>query len=239
MLLFGGLGYLLFYSPWLQVNTVAFQGISTHHQAETEEVIEGFLGRKIFGLPVGRSMVFIRTGKLEAQIKTLSFLENASVDKDFFHTLNVKGIERQAEGVWCFGAAVSETRECRYFDRVGIVWGQALQSSGFLLLNIDDERLLPDPFPAKIDERFLSGIQKVVEGLKDRDVKIKKVIIPSNSFTEFHILVSEGYVVRFSLDSDLLAQVEAYRIFKEQKLMGGDFHPQYIDMRFDGRVYFK
>ncbi len=237
-LFLGGLGYALFYARWLQVDSLAFQGVSDQHQAEVRPAIDEVLNRKVLGLPVGKSIVFLKSGALKASLaEQFPFLKEISVKKDYFHTLEIRGTEREAEGVWCFGADTA-VPSCQYFDHGGVLWGQAIQSSGVLFLNIDDERVVSFPVSA-VDQSFLKGIQTVVAGLKERGIKFKRIVIPSGSFTEFDVIVSDGYPAKFSLDSDLPGQLKVYEIFKKQKLDSNQVRPQYIDLRFDGRVYYK
>ncbi len=237
-LFLGGLGYALFYAPWLQVNSLAFQGVSDQHQAEVRPAIDEALGRKVLGLPVGKSIVFLKSEALKASLADqFPFLKEVSVEKDYFHTLEISGTEREAEGVWCFEADTSAL-SCQYFDREGVLWGQAIQSSGALFLNIDDERIASGS-ASTVDQSFLRGIQTLVSGLKERGIKFKRIVIPSGTFTEFDVIVSDGYPVKFSLDSDLPSQLKVYEIFKKQKLDSGEVRPQYLDLRFDGRIYFK
>ncbi len=238
MVLIGGLGYALFFAPWFQINSIAFQGVSSQHQTEVRATIDQTLEHKTLGLPLGRNIVWLKSGALKADLAAqFPFLKEVSVEKDYFHTLQVVGTEREAEGVWCFDANTS-TPHCQYFDQSGVLWGQAIQSSGALFLNIDDLRVASGS-ASVVDQGFLKGIQTVVEGLKAQDVKFKKIMIPADSFTEFDVVVSEGYPLQFSLDSDLPGQLKVYQIFKGQKLASGEIRPQYLDLRFDGRVYYK
>ncbi len=245
-----GIGYALFYMPWLKVNTINLEGLTSQHQTEIQQAIEQNLDGKVLGIPVGRDILFVRPGSLAADLTSqFSFLDNISIQKKYFHTLKVVATERQAEGVWCF-ASTSSTNgpDCRYFDHNGITFGQAIQSSGVLLLNVDDMRIQSASTSlATVDPRFFKAIQVVIPVLTGQDIKVKKITIPADTYTEFDVLVgyssdasiSGNYSVKFSLDSDLQNQLDIFRIFRTQKMASGTLRPQYVDLRFDGRVYFK
>jgi hypothetical protein len=234
----GGIGYAFFYASWFQVKNVNLLGVNEFHQPEVQRAVEQALGRTFMGIPTGRDILFVHADALQASLAgQFPFLNGVTVHKKYFHTLQVVGTERQAEGVWCFNPPAGGT--CRYFDHGGVIWGDAIQSSGFLLLNVNDLRAMPSSASLAIDSRFLQAIQTVVPTLSSQGVKVKGIMIPEGSFTEFDVSVSDGYPVKFSLDSDLSSQLDAYRIFRGQKAGDATFHPQYIDMRFDGRVYFK
>lgn len=237
-----GIGYALFYAPWLKITTLTFEGLTEGHQGDVEKVIDDSLSRKTLGIPVGRDILFIQSSSLAADLTSqFSFLDNISVQKNYFHTLKIIATERQPEGVWCFASSLpTATPDCRYFDDNGVTFGQAIQSSGVLLLNVDDLRIQSASTSlATVDSRFLKAIQTVVPTLTGQDVKVKNITIPFGTYTEFDVLVDDGYLIKFSLDSDIQNQLEIFRIFRTQKMANGTTHPQYIDLRFDGRVYFK
>ena len=85
---------------------------------------------------------------------------------------------------------------------------------------------------------FLTAIQTVTERFDADRIKIKGVTIPQGSFTEFDVMLA-SYPIKFSLDSTISDQLDIFKIFKQKKLDTGEITPQYIDLRFDGRVYFK
>ena len=237
-----GIGYALFYTPWFKVNTLTLEGLVDSHQDQVRQMFDQSLNHKILGIPIGRDIFFVRSGSLAADLTSqLPFIQSVSIQKDYFHTLKIIASERQAEGVWCFSSSSFTTPpDCRYFDHNGVTFGQAIQSSGVLLLNVDDMRSQPSSVSlAMVDPRFLKAIQTVAPLLASQDVKIKNINIPLGTYTEFDILTNAGYVIKFSLDSDIQNQVEIFRIFRTEKMMDGTLHPQYIDLRFDGRVYFK
>lgn len=235
-----GIGYALFYAPWLKVTDIAFEGLIGEHQADVQRVLDDALNREVLGIPVGRDILFVRSGSLAADLTSqFSFIQNISIQKKYFNTLKVIATERQAEGVWCFSSA-DITPDCRYFDKGGVTFGQAIQSSGVLLLNVNDLRVQSASVSlSTVDSRFLKAIQTVVPILTDQGVKVKNITIPSGAYTEFDILVGDGYLVKFSLDSDIKNQLDVFRIFRTQKMTSGALRPQYVDLRFDGRVYYR
>ena len=261
VVILAGIGYALFYAPWFKVNSVIFEGLTDGHQNDVQKVVDDALSRKILGIPIGRDIFFLRSGSLVADLTSqFSFLESVSVQKKYFHTLKILATERQAEGVWCFGSTPSTSSgqvtlttstsspDCRYFDKNGVTFGQAIQSSGVLLLNINDLRVVSASTSlTTVDSRFLEAIQTVVPELTSQDVKVKNITIPVGTYTEFDVLVSTNsdasvggaYALKFSLDSDIKNQLDIFRIFRTQKMADGALRPQYVDLRFDGRVYYK
>lgn len=225
-------GYALFFSPWLAIRDITVSGLDADHAAAVQSYMDGQVSRKFLGIPVGRNILFLRSGSLAASLTAdFSFLHDITVSKRYPHTVTITGNERQAEGVWCFTAA-----GCHYFDHDGVLWGDAVQSSGFLLLNVNDMRTGQ---PQTADPVFLAGIRTVVAGLKAASIGIQSVTIPAGSFTEFDITTDAPYPLKFSTDSNLAAQLDVFKTFKQKQIDTGLVSPQYLDLRYDGRVYYK
>ena len=225
------IGYGLFFTPWFAISRVDIDNLDAEHAVAVKSVIDENLNHKFLGIPVGKNILFFDDEGLSASlVNQFSFLNDLSIKKDYFNALAVRGTERNPEGVWCFASG------CRYFDHEGILWGSAIRSSGYLLLNIDDFR---EENEEKIDKEFLTAIQTVSARFKEKNIRIKKITIPENSFTDFEALIDQGYPIKFSVNSPINEQLDILLIFKKNKVDSGDLKPQYLDVRYDGRVYYK
>ncbi len=239
-----GLGYAVFYSSWFRIWDVTLTGSEGVRAEQIKSRVEEQLNRRLAGIPVSRNILFFRSGSLEHDLKQqFSFLKDLKIDKKYFHGLSISVIERKPEGVWCFATENSPdsseglTTSCYFFDHEGNLWGNATQTYGFLLLNVDDLRIQKNH---AIEPRFLETIQAIAEKFNSLNIGIKKVIIPANSYTEVDIDSGVGYLTRFSVETDVSSQLETFRIFRDKKILTKEVTPvQYLDLRFDGRVYYK
>ncbi len=229
IIVLGGAVYGLFFSHWLDVTNVTIDGLGQTRATMVQEIINKQLGRHWLGIPVGRNELFLPASGLESSISSASpFVASINIEKVFPHTLDIKVKERQPEGIWCFGS----TGHCSYFDHDGILIGPAPQTSGYLILNVNDER----SDSSRIESAFLRAIQTVVVGLKEQNIQIKSILVPADTYTEFHALTAD-YPIRFSTDTDLPTQLHALEVFLGKQSASAGF--QYIDLRFDGRIYSK
>jgi len=71
------------------------------------------------------------------------------------------------------------------------------------------------------------------------NIFINKFTIPDKFISDFSAFTSNGYELLFSTDSDVNKQLEVLEIFLAEKKDDPDFKPQYIDLRINGRVYYK
>jgi cell division septal protein FtsQ len=224
-----GLGYVIFFSGWFDIRDLQIDGLAKVRETEVRDAINEKINNHIFGLPTGRNEIFLSTTHLEKYLSAkFTFIDSINADKKFFHGLIVKASERQSEGIWCF------TDQCWYYDHSAVLISTAPRSSGFLTLTVNDERQGQE----SIDQKFLTAIRTILDGLEKQQIKVKEITIPEGTFTDLIVDTSNGYPVRFSTDTDLLAQLHALEIFRTQYT---DPNPpyQYLDLRFDGRVYFK
>ncbi|HWA64715.1 MAG TPA: hypothetical protein VG866_02615 [Candidatus Paceibacterota bacterium] len=225
------LGYALFFTGWFDIRDISIADASPEHTAQIQTAIVGQLGQKIFHIPVGRNILFFRKSKLSQDLKNaFAFIDSISISKDLFHGLIVRATDRTARGVWC------SPDMCRYFDAEGNLWGQAVRSSGFLVLTVDDQRAGGED---RADPAFLPSILFVQQEFAALNIPIKSVLIPADSFTDFHVLTADGYPLYFTTDADIEKQIHTFAIFRDQKIVPGIVHPQYLDLRFEGRVYYK
>lgn len=229
----GGL-YVLFFTDKLEIKDITISGLQTLDQGLIMREVDKRLGQKKYGyLRIQKNILFFDGDELEASILSANpVLKTIQAKKKFPHKLEIDVLERKPAGIWC------ADNECRYFDKETNTWGPAARSSGFLFLTIEDERLR-DRF--EIDRDFLEAIKDVLANLSW--LSIKNIIIPQNSFDEFRVYTDRNFYLIFSLDSNIKNQADVLKIFLDDKSKdpppAGGSNPQYIDLRIDGRIYYK
>jgi len=223
-----GLIYLLFFSRLFDVREVSFNGLDTVNSDVFQVKIDETLNQKIFGYLTRRNDIFfVNTGSFEKQFAlAYPVFKSVNVQRKLFHGLILNFLERKPAGIWCFKEG------CSYFDDDKVLWGQPSKSSGFIFLTIEDQRDITD---RKIDDDFFGPIMEVA---KNMEGEIKSIIIPADSFNEFWVYTADYYII-FTVDFDIQNQLDVLKIFMNEKGKDSNFHPQYIDLRIDGRVYTK
>ena len=66
---------------------------------------------------------------------------------------------------------------------------------------------------------------------------IKRIEIPADFIDDLTVHTAKGYYILANTGSGMDKQLDTLRIFLKNK--GADFHPEYIDIRIEGRVYYK
>lgn len=228
-----GLVYFLFFSRVFDVREVGFNGLDTVSSDEFRAKIDENLNQKILKYLPRRNNIFsVNIGNFEKEFASAyPVLKSVNVQKNLFHGLVFNFLERKPAGIWCFGS-VSLTTGCSYFDENKVLWGQPAKSSGFIFLIIEDQRRKAE---RQIDDDFFKPIMEVTKSMFG---EIRNIVIPTDSFNEFRVYTANYYII-FSTDLDTQNQLDTLKIFMNDKNKDSNFHPQYIDLRINGRVYYK
>lgn len=228
----GFISYLLFFSGLLEIREVSVSGLDKISSDEFDDRINSRLNSRWFGIiEYQRNLIFFDSDAFKAEaVAAFSEIKDISIKKKTPHSVNISVTERETAGVWCFVGG------CKYFDKEGIVWGEAAKSSGFLILTVDDLRQKSE---YKIDAVLLARIMLVFEQLKEKSIFINEFTIPNEFIGDFSVLTSGGYKLMFNTDSDINRQLEILSVFLREKQDVPGFKPAHIDLRLNGRIYYK
>lgn len=243
LLTVGGLiMYALFFSSAMRINDISIIGLKTIEPEEIRAMIEPVIEQSAFNLPAFKPrkniLFFDPEPVLESILAKFPIIKDIRITKDYFHKISFNITERTPLGTWCFTDHGSTllTTGCSYFDDEGMLWGKALKSSGSLLLIVEDGRIFSE-HQNRVESGFLENIQEAMTGLDGLGVKVNKVVIRPDSINDFYIYTIQGYYIIFSEEFPLAKQIEVLKIFLNEK--GRDFKAEYIDLRIEGRVYYK
>lgn len=140
-------------------------------------------------------------------------------------------------------AITTSNNETYAIDSNGQVVG-SIDSTGFYRLNlidIQDESTAP----VRIGQPILSTntitfIQAIIYQLEQRDITIAKLVLPSGASELDMNITGQKYIVKFNLeDPDPLQEVGTFLAIQHYLQGEGVIPSQYIDVRVDGRAYYK
>ena len=233
-----GLGYLLFFTGLLDVRTVDISGTEIVSSADLKTAAEEWLSGGFLGITRNRNLLFISAEKLVSEL-TAKFpkIDSVEIRKEFPHGLKIAVVERQSAGIWCF---VVSSR-CFYFDKSGVAYAEAAQSSGFLILNVSDYQGQAVTLGSRVNsEEWTKNIITARELLLKIGVNIAEFSISSGSFDEFDAKTAGGWKIMFSNSTDIAKQISSLSILFRDKLPAEKRAGlQYIDLRIQDRIYYK
>jgi hypothetical protein len=223
------------FSPVVRVTDIAVSGaVSVPEQLIGAQVELGFeaswLGRL---LGVRSQILFDAVAVRESLMREYPQFAQATVAKVWPHGVTVSVTERALAGAWCRRLS-GEGDSCRYWDRTGARWGSAVPSVGPLLLLVMDERTGDELEPA-----FLEGVLAAVDGTAHAGLAVRRVVLPDAEPGGVRLDLSAGYELRMDALGDVEEQLSTLKVFLGEKAKDPAFHPQYLDLRTAGRVYFR
>ncbi len=241
-----GLGYLLFFANLLDVRTIDISGAEIIPSADLKIAAEEWLNGGFLGIARNKNLLFISAGELASEL-TAKFprIDSVEIIKEFPHSLKIMIVERQSAGIWCFdsgGRPFGDSQgKCFYFDKNGVAYAEATQSSGFLILNVVDYRGQAVALGSAVaSEGWTKNIIMARELLLKIGVSVAEFSIPSGSFDEFDAKTAGGWKILFSNSTDITKQITSLGVLFRDKLpTASRASLQYIDLRIQDRIYYK
>jgi hypothetical protein len=222
--------YFLFISSFLQIKDVEIIGLEKVEIQEISKIVDLHINRadNLFFVRFNKNIYLFDGDSLKEEIKTkYPVIKSVEVEKNIPHNIKVITTERIPEGIWC-----GPDGDCRYFDEENVFWGQAIRSTGSLLMSIDDLRREK----SGDDMLMMDAIRKITGGLGKLNIKITRIDIPEGSIGDIKIHLPDYYIL-FNVDTEIDRQIDVLSIFlREQE---PDFKPEYLDLRIKERVYYR
>ena len=206
VMLGGVSAYGLFYSGWMDINSISINGLKSITEDQISPTIRTMIEKNvvpILNIRFQRNVFFFNPKPVkEAILARFPVIKAIEISKDLPHKITLNITERTVLGTWCLN------NSCHYFDEEGVLWGKALKSSGSLLLNVEDFR--QSEGRTKIDGQFLVGIKELTNELKNINLKINKIEIPKDSVGEFKVYNGLEREVLFSnFDLEVVDEMES------------------------------
>ena len=233
--------YIIFFSQLMQIKDVTITGLKTLKPNGISSIINSEMETDFFSqlhIKLQKNIFFFDEAQAKSEILAqFPIIKDLEINKNYLHKLVLAITERTAIGTWCFGddGSTSLTTSCKYFDDDGFMWSNAIRSSGSLLLTIEDLRVIPEK-TNRADTVLVDIIKNIVSGLNTIGIKINKLEIP-NATGDLKVYTNRDYYILFNAGPDTDKQINALKIFLNEQ--NKDFHPEYIDARIAGRIYYK
>jgi hypothetical protein len=239
VVLLAGLFFFL-RSELFQIRDIRIPDTHSVSEGEIAGAAESFfrsqpdLRKMLFG---EQNILFVSSLKLSEKIaETFPSMRRVSVSKKITQKQLVFSFsEREKIGLWCSDASAGAGSSCVWFDREGIAFLNGVQVEGNILYRVLDEtgrtvelgkRVLP--------EHELANLFSVYDFLVRTGWNTKTLVFENEEFGELRTPAVQGSpMLYFSLANDPTYAVETVKKLKEKEDL------EYIDLRVQGRVYYK
>jgi cell division septal protein FtsQ len=242
----GVCGYILFFSPFLEIESVGIEGNSDISSEEIAGKVNGALDGKYFNLFSKRNFFLASRRAMSESLKNgFSRLEVSSVEKKFPRAILVKVKERQPEMAWCSSGV------CYLVDKDGFVYAGAnatdeeLGKDRFLIVIDDSARPVdikkttvnPDfmHYVKSADAMLVSGLGFQIEG---------NYHTPALSSQEISVRIveegNEGWTLKLNQSVSIEDTKKTIQTVFDKELEGEKRKSlEYLDLRVKNKVYYK
>ncbi len=169
-------------------------------------------------------------------------ITDISINKEPFHGLIVSFEKRIQIGIWCHPAGdQSQTDNCYYFDKEGIIFKEAPQTEGALILKIEDfekkEVSLGDQVLNNDRLKFIAEFNdKITENNQFKIIEFK--ITPSANF-DLEAITDRGWSIYLDQNQDPISEANTLFTILNEVIKNKASNLEYIDLRLPSRVFYK
>lgn len=225
ILLFGGLGYLMFLSGIFNIKSLEIVGSSD------QDKIRNIAVGQVEGNPLSRNLIFFRESVLEDSIESDRSIVDAEVTKVYPDKITIE---------------VRESVSVISWNTMGENY--VVDERGYIIEKIDNAEL-PAVYdnadiPVALGERVASPtfIKFIID--LSRDFKpitgheIARITI-FDIFSDIHVSSKSGWTVYMNSSKDPISQLNNLARVLKQAKKAGHTRLKYIDMRLEDKVYYK
>lgn len=230
------LAYVLLLSPIFRIKEIKISGNRVISNEEIRDSLNSFLYKK-FLVFFNQNNIFLARGDNLKNIIFSDFPRILSIEikKDIFNkTIDLRIIERKEAGIFCRG-------ECYYIDKEGVIFEDAPQTSGTLILMIkDNSESGVEMGRNAIDKEFMTELINLREELLNQlGLKVIDFIIETDVLKDLRVDTNEGWYILFDGSQDFKNQLQTLKLVLEEKIKEGRKNLEYVDLRIGNRVYYK
>lgn len=234
-----GLVYLFGYSPVFTITTVSFSGSDDAIAHEIHDtVVQDQLTKMRFLIFPQRSILTFDAQALRTAVEDQYSFESVTVEKSFFHQIDIRVTEKNPELVWY------TTDQYYFLDQNGSITGTisdvTTEANGFAHV-IDESNTTVNSGQRVLTPETVSFVTQLHTALQNIDgISVFNYTLPTNLSTQLTVRLNDvPYVLYFDTSSDRETQIaKLQRVITEGVL--AEKNPQeYVDVRIGDRVYFK
>lgn len=247
MLLFAAIlcigAYLFLFLPNLQISQISVSG-ANRANAEViknigwQYVVKDFVKVGDWTL-VSKSMFLVDAEEIKNKIfNSDAVIENVVVEKKWPDKIDIKIKERDQVAVFC------HRERCFYIDANGVIFNELASKpeSGFIVRQSpSDEPTDLSLGSSVIRGSLMTSIYQIEKNLKDNfQINLTEALISTP--TRLNIVTGEGWQIFFNTDQDgnISNQLTKLDLLLKQEIDSQKRQVlEYIDLRFEGRAYYK
>lgn len=229
--------YFLIFSYFFRIREVVVVGNSYIASSSIVDEFWNIVSEKYFYLFRNDNINILRRAELKQKLMDkFSRIDSMDIKKDYPDKIIVNIKEKEAVEILCPG----QLAKCFYIDKNGIAFDEAVNTEGFLIIKILDNR----GYNVELNKRalypeFINFVGKIKDNFRDAtDSSIKSFILVHPSQREVTVL-ADNYKVIFDVSVDTAKQLMVLKETMMKEIKDQKNKLDYIDLRVEGRAYYK
>lgn len=234
-------GYVLFFSPYLQIARIEINGTRELASRDLQQIVESSLQGKFVGIFPRNNFLLISSGGIENLLNgNFKKIRSVTVSKIFPDSINIVVDERKALLVWCSG------ERCFLIDESGVAYNEADFGSDELLQNNLVRITDTSASGVSVGDKLIEpSYEQYVLSVKDALAKSGydsdgRYWTPSRMAEEINIRTTQGMEIYFSTQFPLEDAMKAFDMVMKKEIPAdkkGDM--KYVDLRTENKVFYK
>lgn len=243
-ILISGLLYFIFFSPYFSINKIEISGLEKINHDEMRAMVDKqIVGKRFFVFSQNNIFIFDE----EALNKTLNdeySLQTLKIEKSLPGIIKILLEEKKPALIWKTtgkfylvdwdGAIIREITESEVSEYPG-------NQGGAKMARVFDSS---NNSVAIKDETLTTAAVRAINDMQNNlpratGLSILNFVMDNHNESTIKSLTSEGWTAYFSLTNDLNAQIIKLNAFMVEKNIEERKGLEYIDLRFEDRVYYK
>lgn len=235
-------GWVMFFSPYMQVNSISLEGVETLSGEDVLSSSKGIYEGKYFGFLPKNNLLLFPERKMETILKqNFRKISEINVERIFPNGARIKLKERDSLLVWCSGGP------CYIIDENGYAYTGAdfespeiAQNNLIVVTNVGakpvdlGEQVLKSEY---ID--FIINARHKLLGEQSFDMS-GECFTPSALAEEVSCKTKDGVNISLSMTLPLEETMKTLALFMKKELSAdAKAQLEYLDLRFENRVYYK
>jgi len=222
--------WLLFFSPFFRISNIKLP--------ENSAVSSGDVYKFIINsapLDLGENLFILSKNKLKTDLAAaFPTITNINITKEPLHNLVINFEKRIQIGIWC-------DNNCYYFDKEGIIFKEAPQTEGALILKIKDFQKnnvkLGDNILNTQELNFIIKFNDEVSSRKQ--FKITEFDINPSTDVNLQAMTDHGFLIYLDPNQDTALETSNLFTVLTEAVKNNVSNLQYVDLRIPSRIYYK
>src|SRR4030042_379403 len=239
---FGICAYILFFSSFMDIDTISVRGNLEIPSGEIVKQIEKSFGGKSFGYFPSKNYFFVSKKNIGNVLKSnFNRLEVRAIEKKFPNSITINVLERKAEIVWCSAGV------CYLAAEDGLIYDGAagseeeLKAANYVVV-VDDRARMIDIGKTKRNPDYIQFVEAVDKMLRD-DLEIPAAgsyHTPEIASGEISVETSEGWIIKLSSELSIEEEGKIIRTLFEKELNKEiRKNLDYLDLRVRNKAFYK